>query len=73
MTLFLLQRSPLSPTGTELAMLADRYPHAEPIDQSLTTLYAHDLYISGYLEIAMLTFVLYNACYVVRLMSIYYQ
>ena len=45
-------------------MLASRYPHVAPVDPELASFYAHEYYIQGYINIAMLTLVLYNACYV---------
>ena len=56
-------------TDTELTMLSTRYPHVEPVDPTLTSLYVQDNFVSGYISIALLTLVIYNACYVVKILS----
>ena len=52
-------------TDAKSSLLSARYPHVEPVDPSLTSFFVNEGYIGGYIDIAMLTLVLYNACYVV--------
>ena len=51
-------------TSTKLNTLSARYPHYVSVDPSLASINVQEGYIQGYLDVAMLTLVLYNACYV---------
>lgn len=68
-TVVLLQQLSLSMANIKFAMLSTRYPHVEPVDPTLTSLYVQDNFVSGYISIALLTLVVYNACNVVKILS----
>ena len=46
---------------TKHIVFATRYPHTEPVDPSLTSFEVYEGYLLGYIDMAMLTLVLYNA------------
>ena len=54
-------------TISKLAMLAARSAHVEPVDPSLAPPIVKEADIQGYIDVAMLVLVLYNACYVAKL------
>ena len=62
---FFLQYSPVNYGSTKLNMLVARYAHVIPVDPSLAPFFVHENNVQGYIEVAMLTLVLYNACWVV--------
>lgn len=49
-----------NPPETQLLVL--RYPHVVPVDPSLASLLVRQRDLLGYISIAMLTLVFYNAC-----------
>ena len=51
-------------TSTKINALSARYPHYVSVDPSLAYINVQEGYVQGYLDVAMLTLVLYNACYV---------
>ena len=51
---------------TKLNMLSARYPHVVSIDPSEAAASIQEGYTQGYINTAMLTLVMYNACYVAR-------
>ena len=53
------------------SMLAPRYLHTEPVDPSLAPFFVQNSYTEGYVDVAMLTLVLYNARYVSKSLSAY--
>ena len=53
-------------TDANLTMLVGRYPHVVPVDPSLAPFFVQEGYVTGYVDAAMLTLVLYNACCVAK-------
>lgn len=56
--------------GVGLASLDARSPHVVPVDPSLVSQYVQQGFMQGYISVATLTLILYNASCVARFLSI---